>query len=91
MQKCVRLGREAWFEISLRVTMDAPVGRKIARAKWIFGVKYRLGLRAVVFDAPTHSVIWQQGTGDRCLIPGGNSQRRMAERSVRDLRDALGQ
>lgn len=77
-------------DVVMRVTMEAPTGGKISKAERMFGIKDRTQVRAVVFDARTSRVVWQQGEGDKRLIPGGDSLRRVAERIVKDLRESLG-
>jgi hypothetical protein len=54
-------------------------------------VKDRATVRAVVVDAHTSHVIWQEGAGDKKLIIGafhGESLKRVAERIVKEFRDS---
>jgi tRNA A-37 threonylcarbamoyl transferase component Bud32 len=89
----VRVARSlADADVVMRVTLDEQKGKGIAQAGRIFGVKDHAQVRAVVFDAHTSHVIWQQGAGDRKLIVGsfrGESVKRLAERIVKELRDSF--
>ena len=78
-------------DVVMRVTLDEPRGKGISSAGRVFGVKDKAQIRAVVVDARTSHVLWQQGAGDRKLIIGafhGESLKRLAERIVKEFRDA---
>jgi serine/threonine-protein kinase len=78
-------------DIIMRVTLDEPKGKGFASAGRIFGVKDRAEVRAVVIDAHTSHVMWQQGAGDRKPIVGafhGESLKRVAERIIKEFRDS---
>ena len=79
-------------DIVMRVTLDEPKGKGLATAGRVFGVKDRAQVRAVVVDARTSHVIWQEGAGDHRLIIGafhGESLKRVAERIVKEFRDSF--
>jgi hypothetical protein len=76
-------------DLVMRVTLDEQKG-KLSSAGRIFGVKDHAQVRAVVVDARTSRVVWQQGAGDRKVGSHGESLKRLAERIVKELRDSFG-
>jgi len=80
-------------DVVMRVSMEEQKGKGIAQAGRIIGVKDHATVRAVIVDARTNRVLWQDGAGDRKPIIGsfrGDPVRRLAERIVKELRDAYG-
>ena len=78
-------------DVVMRVTLDEQRGKGISSAGRMFGVKDKAQIRAVVVDARTSHVIWQQGAGDRRLIIGafrGENLKRLAERIVKEFHDS---
>jgi serine/threonine-protein kinase len=76
-------------DVVMRVTLDEQRG-KLSSAGRMFGVKDHTQLRAVVVDARTSHVIWQQGAGDRKIGSfRGESLKRLAERIVKELRQSM--
>jgi len=73
----------------MKVTLTGPNGGAVTRA---LGLKDRAQVNATVVDAATGASLWQQGAGDRKPIIGifqGESLKRLAERIVKDLKDAI--
>jgi serine/threonine-protein kinase len=84
----------AQADVLMRVTLlEDRGGKGIASAGRILGVKDRTTVRAMIVEPRSNRILWQQGAGDRKPIIGsfhGDSLQRLAERLVRELREAYG-
>jgi serine/threonine-protein kinase len=76
----------------LRVTVEEQRGGTISRAGRFLGVNDRARVRAIILEAGTTHILWEQAAGDRKPIAGafrGESRKRLAERIVKELRQDL--